>query len=504
VRAAIVLLANSCSRGFKPVSLALALTMIALSRAADSPPDAVDLLILRASSAPIRVRLHVNVEELPFRHHWKNGALELFRKLDRDGDGKLADAEITGLPWPAPKGDLSQEAYLSLVDANSPPVEIVQTPINPRSASGLFLLLDRNGDGALEADELKAAPNLLDLRDFDDDGVLSYDELIPPYKPGEPRGAVVIALNAKGEVSSEDVQKYGKRLGEDVVSALPKLAAEVWLPLGRTRLKIDASGVEGVKTQRGSDSASVDTGDVKIDVNRARTDLNRASSMFPPFQNLDVDKNVYLDATELKSVFGDQTPAIFKLLDADEDGRAGREEYHRYIMLRDQIRKASIFVQSTDLGQEMFAAVDADRDGRLTRFELTKAVDLLTSMGSEGRIGGKNFPVTLELLVGGASSFRTAGAMMRERPRGPPKTSADVQTALAPAWFHEMDRNGDGAVERVEFIGPAEQFKKCDANGDGLIRADEAKIASPKAPAVAKPRNEPKAQTPQKRPLAKN
>ena len=485
---------------------ALALTLIAAlsALAADLPPDAVDLLVIRASSAPIRVRLHVNVEELPFRHHWKNGALELFRKLDRDADGKLAEAEKTGLPWPAPKGDLSQDAYLALVDANSPPVEIVQTPINPRSASGLFLLLDRNGDGALEAEELKAAPNLLDLRDFDDDGVLSYDELIPPYKPGEPRGAVVIALTAKGEVSAEDVQKYGKRLGADVLSALPKLAAEVWMPLGPTRLKIDASGVDGVKTQRSSDSASVDVGDVKIGVSRARADFMRASSSFPLFNSLDPDKNSFLDATELKSVFGDQTPAIFKLIDANEDGRASEDEYYRYTRLRDQIRKASIFIQSTDLGQEMFAAVDVDKDGRLTRFELTKAVDLLASIGSEGRIGGKNFPVTLELLVGGASSLRTSGGMMRERPRGPPKTSGDAKTELAPAWFHEMDRNGDGAVERVEFIGSTEQFKKCDANGDGLIRADEAKLASPNAPAVAKPSNEPKSQTPQKRPLAKN
>jgi hypothetical protein len=470
-----------------------------ISSAADAPPDVVDLLILRPNSSPLRMRLHVNVENLPFRHHWKNVSLELFRKLDRDSDGKLDDSEKAGLPWPGPAGALDQAAFLTLVEANSPGAEIVHAPINPRSASGLFLLLDKNGDGSLDAEELKAAPKLLDARDFDDDGVLSYDELIPPYKPGEPRGAVIIALTPQGEVSDEDRQKYGKRIGFEGASATPKPAADVWMPLGRTRLKIDAVGSDGVKTRHGSENASVDAGDIRIDVTRARLDVMQASSMFPSFRTLDVDKNDYLDATELKAVFGDQTPALYKLIDGDEDGRTNQDEYNRYIRLRDQIRKASIFVQSTDLGQEIFSAVDADKDGRLTRFELTKAAGLVESMGSEGKIGGKNFPATLELLVGGATSLRTGNVAMRERPKSAPKTPS-VEGVAGPAWFHEMDRNRDGSVDRTEFLGSAEQFKKCDADGDGLVRPSEAKTATPNAPAVEKPRNAPKAQSPQKRP----
>jgi hypothetical protein len=37
-----------------------------------------------------------------------------------------------------------------------------------------------------------------------------------------------------------------------------------------------------------------------------------------------------------------------------------------------------------------------------------------------------------------------------------------------------MDRNGDGDVSTREFLGTAEEFKRLDLDGDGLISLEEA------------------------------
>jgi hypothetical protein len=45
-----------------------------------------------------------------------------------------------------------------------------------------------------------------------------------------------------------------------------------------------------------------------------------------------------------------------------------------------------------------------------------------------------------------------------------------------------MDRNRDGDVSPKEFLGTREQFRRLDADGDGLISLAEAIRAEPAAP----------------------
>ncbi|HEX5444564.1 MAG TPA: hypothetical protein VFW87_12070, partial [Pirellulales bacterium] len=47
-------------------------------------------------------------------------------------------------------------------------------------------------------------------------------------------------------------------------------------------------------------------------------------------------------------------------------------------------------------------------------------------------------------------------------------------TKRGPGWFQKMDRNDDGEVSPREFLGPAAAFEKLDADGNGVIDAEEA------------------------------
>ena len=59
----------------------------------------------------------------------------------------------------------------------------------------------------------------------------------------------------------------------------------------------------------------------------------------------------------------------------------------------------------------------------------------------------------------------------------PPRSDVASPTA-GPLWFRKMDRTRDGDVSRREFLGSDEDFRKLDADGDGLISSKEAERAS--------------------------
>ncbi len=138
-------------------------------------------------------------------------------------------------------------------------------------------------------------------------------------------------------------------------------------------------------------------------------------------------------------------------------------------------------------GKSVFEVIDANHDRRISRRELVHAYERLHEFDRNG-----DDAITSVELAGRFKADLGLGKPVLFRNQnggGRGDTSAPIVTAptSGPDWFRKMDRNRDGDVSLREFLGPPSAFKKLDADGDGLITAEEAAAASPGDARVSPP-----------------
>lgn len=495
-------------------------------------------MILFAPQRPLMVRLHVKVDRVPFRRLWQERIDKAFTELDADGDGQLsADDSVKLARQIAGPGSSANETLLGKNAAAAggctrvaarahfqrfaPPLSVREAP--SVSGTAIFEILDANRDRRLSVEELRQAEQLLRRRDFNDDQVITADELLDDPRArsqatadptaAQPALAAVLLLGPEtptADVAARLLAQYDR----DRDGLLAMRGAEAELSYDAAELKqllLDAqgharaddvakfcqqhvdlelfvalgAGATGARGEGASGDFDVRkrlSGDLKIEgrgveIEFRRNNRNPArNSQTSALAEYDSDGNGYLDEAECQQAA--PIAGAFASVDADHNGQIFADELDGYLRQKNQAASTRLVLQVSDLGQDLFDLLDTSSDRQLSLREILAAPRLiaLADRNGDGLLAGQEIVQRIDCEVARASADLPDAA--RAGARAAPRAERERQEATGPAWFAGMDRNQDGDVSPREFLGPAESFQQLDVNHDGLIDAAEAEKAA--------------------------
>jgi Ca2+-binding EF-hand superfamily protein len=513
-----------------------------------APAGSVREAVSFGPGGPVRVKFHVMLDGRPVDMVWAEAVDALFNLCDRNHDGVLDAAERA--VFAPPRRMRAQDVALS--EAAATPLRLTfdareeavtrtafaaavraagYGPISVTVVAGradsqqlsaaLFRHLDRDGDGRLSPDELKAARERLAFLDVNEDELLSAAELLgravtaaarPPIAPGmaaEEPGAespdlVVLTPDGGPAVKQLLTARAGSRatslrpaefgtggpvfagLDKDGNGRLDTAELAEWLRQppdlefaltfgpGRTPARLtplaDAGRRERYRVEAG--------GAVTASLAGARFRFE------PPTGGGDAERAMWANtADRLREQFrrtGEKTgparpnptdglPALVEFADRLASGKAGPADIDATLKALVPLAGCRVKITFVERGGGLFELLDRNGDGQLSPRELADAAAVLKPFaGPDGKVGPNDLPRQLEIYSAVSS------VPVLPPPPVPRMAAPTLVRPSAPAWFTQMDRNGDGDVSLREFLGPIELFRKLDRDGDGLISPAEA------------------------------
>lgn len=354
----------------------------------------------------------------------------LFERIDEDAPGSRSRVSIVPPVLPITPGDTSLR-----------PIRILVKKYDTGGRAGSVA-----GDSRLGRDEFSVDARSFAAADADGDGALDADELRRFLGSIEPELElrVTFPVKADGPAALEVLgpSKTGTAAG---VSLRRHADGDLELILGDVHVEFHAD--DGVQAGRAARLAYAEA-----------------------FRAADADTNAYLERSEVQDhpVFG----ALFGPLDRDGDGKLYAKELDAFVDLQDEAARGRLLLSASDQGRSIFKILDINRDSRLSTRELRSAAQRVAAWkgGGDG-IAPAEVPHHYQLTLGrGQLAAPGPRAVVFDRMAVVPEAPAGT----GPSWFLKMDDNRDGDVSRREFLGPRAAFEQLDTDRDGLIDAREA------------------------------
>jgi Ca2+-binding EF-hand superfamily protein len=387
----------------------------------------------------------------------------------------------------------------------------------PDNKPDLLKLLDTDSSKSLDVGELAATMTRLKSRDADDNDVLEAAEVsgtpavgmvrvaAAPGSTQPPTGTLLLGPTATEDSILGVSRKYHDdrgRLVSDCFPLCPELFAfldknqsgqidiDELMALNNSPPHIDltvdlanrkpGAGLKIVRLAPTIQKAADEKDNDVLELPGVRISL-AASGQRPRvasydslvkslLMQFDKDGNGYLDKTELPPL-----PGQFEMYDENGDGKAYPEEIAAGYVRQNAPQSTQVVASVIHQGNSLFQTLDTNRDGRLGLREMRAAAARLAALdkNQDQVIAGDEIPESFTVSFGlGGTGVRVDQPVIVSSPGARPASGR------GPQWFIGMDRNGDGDVTLKEFLGTEADFQRLDANGDGLLDAQEAKAGS--------------------------